>query len=472
MKSSLLALYHRLPAPLRSAVASLRGYQLRRLRYGADTDKLVAEALANDRRPLAELEQAAHARLQAVLDRAACDVPHYRRFWQQSGAGRDPARLTDWPILEKDVLRHAARDFVADGCNPDVMISEHSSGTTGKPMHLYLAPEAIRRHYALFEARLHVWYGITRHDRWAMLGGQLVAPVEQRKPPFWVWNAAMHQLYMSSYHLSREFVPHYLDALKRYRIKYLWGYSSSLYALAQDALALGRDDLHMAVAVTNAEPLYAHQREAIIQAFHCPVRETYGMSEIVASASECEAGKLHLWPESGIVEVVEGDTPVPLGQVGDLVCTGLLNIDMPLIRYRVGDRGALDEDPAPCACGLTLPRLKFIEGRIDDVLFTADGRRVGRLDTVFKSDWPIREAQIIQQRLDRVQLRYVPDPTYTSDIGAQMIAEMRKRLGDVQVELLPTDSIERTSNGKFRAVICNLPAEERRQLGEALASKP
>ena len=29
---------------------------------------------------------------------------------------------------------------------------------------------------------------------------------------------------------------------------------------------------------------------------------------------------------------------------GDLVCTGLLNKDMPLIRYRVGDRGALRGD--------------------------------------------------------------------------------------------------------------------------------
>ncbi len=460
-----------MPPAARSVVATLRGRQLERLRYGPETAQLVAEALAAERRPLVELERAASERLQYVLSRAAREVPYYRRFWQQAPRSLDPARLADWPILEKDSLRLAPREFLADGCQTSRMTAEHSSGTTGKPMHIWLSREAIRRHYALFEARLRIWNGVGHDDRWAMLGGQLVAPVEQRKPPFWVWNAAMRQLYMSSYHLSREMIPHYLDALKHYRIRYLWGYSSSLYALAQDALDLGRDDLRMTVAITNAEPLFAHQREAISRAFHCPVRETYGMSEIVAAASECEAGRLHLWPESGIVEVLEDGQPVPAGQTGDLVCTGLLNADMPLVRYRVGDRGALDDDPAGCPCGRTLPRLKSIEGRIDDVLLTPDGRRVGRLDTVFKSDWPIREAQIVQERLDLVRLRYVPDASYTPDVGHEMIAELRKRMGDVAIELEPTESIARTSNGKFRAVICNLSAEQRQRLTSPRASQ-
>jgi len=36
-------------------------------------------------------------------------------------------------------------------------------------------------------------------SRWAILGGQVVVPVAQRHQPFWVWNAALNQLYMSSY---------------------------------------------------------------------------------------------------------------------------------------------------------------------------------------------------------------------------------------------------------------------------------
>ena len=104
----------------------------------------------------------------------------------------------------------------------------------------------------------------------------------------------------------------------------------------------------MAVAITTAEPVYDYQRDTIAQAFNCPVRETYGMAEIVVTASECAATRLHLWPEVGWVEVMENNESLPDGASGDLVCTGLLNVDMPLIRYRTGDRGAL-------AGGLKLP---------------------------------------------------------------------------------------------------------------------
>src|SRR5438067_2489054 len=79
-------------------------------------------------------------------------------------------------------------------------------------------------------------------------------------------------------------MPAYLDAIKRYRIKYLLGYSSALHELALGALDAGRTDLKMDVVITNAEPLFANQREAIRSAFQCDVRETYGMAEIVSAA--------------------------------------------------------------------------------------------------------------------------------------------------------------------------------------------
>jgi phenylacetate-CoA ligase len=146
---------------------------------------------------------------------------------------------------------------------------------------------------------------------------------------------------MSSYHLAPGNLEYYLDAMTRHRLSYVYGYTSSLYALAEVILGLGRQDIAMAAAITTAEPVYEHQRAAITRAFHCPVRETYGMTELVAAASECAVGRLHLWPEVGLVEVVGDDPVFSHGSSGGLVCTGLLNIDMPLIRYRTGDRGAL-----------------------------------------------------------------------------------------------------------------------------------
>jgi phenylacetate-coenzyme A ligase PaaK-like adenylate-forming protein len=77
------------------------------------------------------------------------------------------------------------------------------------------------------EARCRRWYGVSKNDRWAIFGGQLVTPVQQKKPPFWIWNAGMKQLYMSSYHLAPDSTAHYLDALLKYRVRYILGYPSA-----------------------------------------------------------------------------------------------------------------------------------------------------------------------------------------------------------------------------------------------------
>ena len=66
--------------------------------------------------------------------------------------------------------------------------------------------------------------------------------------------------------------------------------------------------------------------------------------------------------------------------------------------------------------------LRSVEGRADDVLVTPDGRQVGRLDPVFKGDLPVREAQIVQEAIDRIRVRYVPAPGF-SEASASSLAE-------------------------------------------------
>jgi len=261
---------------------------------------------------------------------------------------------------------------------------------------------------------------------------------------------------MSSYHLAPALIPHYLDALDHYQIRYLEGYTSSLYALAAEALRLGRENLRISVAITNAEPVFGYQRETIAKAFHCTVRETYGMAEAVTAASECEAGCLHVWPEAGWIEVVEDGQSLTHGAVGDLICTGLLNAAMPLVRYRVGDRGAIAAAGTACRCRRTLPVLASVEGRLDDVLYTLDGRRIGRLDPVFKTDLPVQEAQIVQETLDRVRVRYVPASGFTPDAGRSIVERLQARMGRVHVVLEEVAEMPRTANGKFRAVISHV----------------
>lgn len=459
MKPYWMAIYGRLPGPLRNAAASLRGWRLRRWRYGDDTDRLVEEALSREDWTAARWKAWQEERTAVLLRRAATRVPYYREEWRKRRRAGDRAsveNLQSWPILTKETLRARNTDFVADDRDRSAMFHEHTSGTTGLPLNLWSGREAIRSWYALFEARVRGWNGVSRHDRWAILGGQLVTPASQRRPPFWVWNAGLNQLYMSSYHLSPETAPAYLEAMRRHRVRYVLGYASSLFSLAHLAREAGVEAPRLAVAISNAEPLYAHQRQTIEAVFGCPVRDTYGMSENAASASECAFGRLHLWPEAGVLEIRDPESggPAGAGEIGRITCTGLLNPDMPLIRYEVGDLGILGEDGPACGCGRSLPELKEVTGRLDDVLITPDGRRIGRLDTVFKADMRIREAQVIQEAPDEVRVHVVPADGFGPSDAESVRRRLQDRLGPgIRISVHEVDGIPRTSAGKFRAVI-------------------
>lgn len=462
-----LGLYHRSPYFLRQIIASARGYYLRAWRYGPDHETAVERALERETWSADQWTAWREERLSRLLHRAASQVPYYRNLWAERRRYHDRASweyLENWPLLEKEAVRQHPVKFVAEDCDIRRMFHEHTSGTTGKSLDLWWSRATVREWYAITEARCRRWHGVSREDRWAILGGQLVTPIYQRHPPFWVWNAALKQLYMSSYHLAPDWIPAYLDALIRYRVRYLWGYTSSLYALAQEAIRLGRKDLRMEVVITNAEPVFDYQRAAIEAAFQCPLRETYGLAEIVAAASECPSGALHLWPEVGVVEILDSDPNQSAGTCGELVCTGLLNSDMPLIRYKTGDRGCLPKESPLCACGRSLPLIQSIEGRVDDILYTPDRRRIGRLDTAFKAHLPIREAQIIQEALDCVRIRYVPAEGYSPSAGRSMVERIQARMGPIEVILEETSEIPREKNGKFRAVICRLSDEEKQSL--------
>ena len=456
--SSLLSVYHRLPGPLREAAATTRGYYLRSWRYGRETEALVRQALEREHWGADDWARWRTERLAFLLRRAASDVPFYRDLWQRRRRAGNQASveyLENWPVLAKEAVRARPRAFVADDCNPARMFPEHTSGTTGTPLNLWQTRSTVRAWYAVVEARLRRWNGVSRRDRWAVFGGQLVIPASQSRPPFWVWNAGLRQLYLSAYHLSPATIGAYADVLRDYRVQYALGYPSALHAVAVLAREAGIPLPQLRVTIGNAEPVLATQREEIAKGFGCPMRETYGMAEVVAAASDCGHGRLHTWPEVGLVEVLEDASDAAAAGIGRLVCTGLINADMPLIRYAVGDRGRLAPAGAQvCGCGRTLPILEEIDGRSDDVVVTPDGRRIGRFDPVFKADFPIREAQIVQEAPDRLLVRVVPAAGFSERTAAELAERLRMRTGSAmtisveQVKLIP-----RTAAGKFRAVI-------------------
>lgn len=458
-----------MPHPLRALAASVRGVRLAAWRYGAESEELIAVARERESWSALQWQSWREDRLARLLARAAATVPYYRAQWEERRRRGDRAaveRLENWPILTKETVRRVARQLVADDCDPRRMYPEQTSGTTGTPLSLRWSRRDLREWFALHELRTRRWHGVDRFQPWAILGGQPIVPASRTRPPFWIHNPLTRQLYLSANHVSARNLGAMIEAMRRHGVTHLITYTSSAVALVREAGELDLSVPGLRVVITNAEPLYSWQRETISGGLGAPARETYGMAEAVAAASECPHGGLHLWPEAGEIELLDEltDEPVAEGEAGRLVCTGLINRDMPLIRYAVGDRARFAPREARCACGRQLPLVASIEGRSADLLRARDGRQVYWINPVFRG-LPLLEAQVIQESLDLLRVLCVPAGEMSPADESLLTERLRQRLGPVRVIVERVASIPRGANGKFRAVVSRLDqptADQRR----------
>lgn len=456
MKPSLW-LYHHLPPVAWSVAASLRAWQLSGRRFGSIFAEAVPQIVRRTGAPAAELRAYQAERLAMLLTEAAASIPAYRGLPVPTAPGDALETLARWPLLDLGRLRANPADY----CHPmrarGAVIRLFTSGTTGTPKQIVRDAEAEQLNYAYSEARWKLTAGVDRNDRWAMIGGQLVVPAARRRPPFWVRAWPLHQLYLSSYHLAPEHAEAYMRALAGWRPAYLLGYASSLDQLAAFSESTGIR-LRPRAVISNAEPLYAHVRERLARVFGCAVRDTYGSTEGALQAFECAQGRLHVSTDFGVFEILTPEgAPAPPGVPGRVVVTGLTNRAMPLVRYEIGDT-ATWAAPDPCPCGSSFPVLAAVEGRTDDLLLLPDGRRIGRLDPVFKGGLPIREAQIVQRRDGSIDVRIATEEragiAWTEAHERQLLRELRARLGDsIAIRFERVERVERSANGKFKAVV-------------------
>jgi phenylacetate-CoA ligase len=349
---------------------------------------------------------------------------------------------------------------VRRGCNPRLVFT--TSGTTGSPVTTLWTNDELRSSVALREARSLRWAGCSLNQPRATFSGRIVEPDARSNGPFYRYNVVERQVYFSVFHLSARTAPAYVRALARHRSEWLNGFAVTLWLLARFIVELGLEVPPLRAVVTTSEKVTPAMRETMRRAYRCPVFEEYSSVENTLFASECEAGSLHVSPDSGIVEILRPDgTPCPIGEPGEVVATGLLRDAHPLIRYRQGDMAAWRG--GVCSCGRALPMLEGVYGRTEDLLISPSGRVMLRFDRVF--DLPaVREGQVVQETLARIRVNVVPAPGFSGEDRREIVRRVQQRMGnEVEVAVELVDGIARTKAGKFPAVVSLLPAAERQR---------
>lgn len=451
-----MRLYGKLPVPLQQIACSLEGARIRRQRYGGAFASLLREAEGRTFWSPEKTRAYRDRRLRAIVQHCADTVPFYQECFKEAGISpNDIHTLTDLqhlPILTKEEVKENYHSLISRAVPERQQVIAHTGGTTGSALHFAITRSANQENWAIVW-RFRRWHGI-EFDAWCgHFGSRLVVPLTQTHPPYWRYNYPGKQILFSGSHMSPTNLRAYVEELRLRRPPYLHGYPSLLSLLAAHILETGASlGYEVKWVTTGSENLLPQQADLIERAIGVRPRQRYGMAEMVAAASECEYGKLHVDEDFAAVEFI----PNAAGPEHRVVGTAFANLAVPLLRYDVGDLVTPATDT--CPCGRPGRALVTVDGRQDDYVIMKNGVRLGRVGRIFHGARGIREAQIRQERPGEIIIHVVPGKTYTDVDEVALLGEAQRYLGDeTDVLIRYVESLERTRSGKLRLVVSQIP---------------
>jgi phenylacetate-CoA ligase len=198
-------------------------------------------------------------------------------------------------------------------------------------------------------------------------------------------------------------------------------------------------------------------RAMILSGFEAEIFNLYGSAEFNWIGSECEKHDgLHINADRAVVHIARfgrPDEPAAPGEVGEVIATSLVRHTTPFIRYRLEDAAAFD--PTPCSCGRTAPRLKSLEGRVQDFLISTSGQWIGpatvAIDLTAGQD-AIIDHRVVQESRKRARVSIVPGPGFGPSDAERIERVIRHHLGEVSVAVDAVEEIPREPSGKRRRI--------------------
>jgi phenylacetate-CoA ligase len=400
--------------------------------------------------PRAAIASTKLRKLRRVLALAERLVPLYRESFRRAGVRASDLRSLDdlrhFPIVTRDDVIDAYPDGILSRPPRPEDVVFRTSGTSGQFMQIAYSARAadfLDAVYAraLFNAGYKPWDKIAYY--WWEPKPKPTRPYERiglMKKTFLQVHADPEQQLAELEALGPDVIYHF---------------PSSMLLVARLLETRRSRLLAPRLVICHGELMTPEQRDYIERIMGCPVYDQYGAQEFNRMGWDCDAHHgFHEDSDSVHVEIMAGDRAAVAGDEGDLVVTGLANDLMPLVRYRIGDVGT--PLAGPCTCGRALPMYRVTEGRRDDVIELADGRRVGprTLAPRIEDLRGFRQYRLIQRAPDRFEVLLVGESGAPADLEAQVSSVIAGVLGNgVSIDVHRVPNIELSRRGKLRKIV-------------------
>ena len=362
--------------------------------------------------------------------------------------------IKKFPILTKDIIRNNFNELYKFRDN--TYYRNTSGGSTGEPVIFYQD-----RNYLEWEIATKIlfneWAGRKIGEPMVKLWGSLRDVLSGGEGFKGYLKQQLHGvIILPSYRMKEKDMYKYVQRINNIKPGLILAYTNGIDELARFIKENCLSIYSPRAIMTSAGVLYPEVRARIEEVFQAPVFNRYGSREVGDIACNCKTSPgLHLIPDIHYVEIVDDEgKEVKLGKSGNIIVTLLTNYTMPLIRYKIGDRGILSNKD--CKCGHGLPLLEKVEGRIVGHFKNKRGDIVsgGFFLTILLFRKNIKQFQIIQEAIDYISINLVLiDKTKLKDMDKdfkEINQTIRKAMGnDTKIKYNIVDEIKLSPSGKY-----------------------
>lgn len=385
-------------------------------------------------------------RFHRIVNWAYRQSPLYRRLCATEGVVPSDLRsfqdIRKLPILDKELVRRESANLIT--MRQSWLDSAKTGGSTGVPLKLYRSPIENAVMGATWE-RAYRYHGINLNFLSATRLMRLLHPVD-------FYNSKHRQLLELSVNLPEETIA---DLTEEFQPRVVEGYPTDLDMLAREferrGTSIGFDKI-----VTHSELLVPGTRARLERTFGCKVVDFYGAQEFGCLAWQCKAGHYHLNSDYFHIEVL--DSKGEKTEKGEIVVSNFYSFGMPLIRYRLGD--IVEQGPEEVSnCGVGLPQVKVIEGKIYDFLVRADGSMISphTVRQALSKISGIASFRVVQEAdrsLELFAVPSVPSADFERHFRQNALLMLRDIFGEgVDISVIFVPRIERGSGSKFKSVV-------------------
>lgn len=417
-----------------------------------------------------DLEKLQLERLKEMVKFSYENSPYYKRSFDEAGVKpEDINELSDlqkFPFINKQTERETqgVGSFLGELCavpEEDVVFISTSTGSTGVPTMSPFTKEDFDE-FQDTESRWFWQVGMRPNDRYVhalnfslYVGGPDVIGA-QNLGALCIWGGTLPSERL-------------LFILKTYQPTILWTSPSYAWQLGEKAKKAGIDpkkDLSIRKIIVAGElgGSIPATRKAIEDLWGAELYDFYGLSDIFgACAAMCDAKDgLHICEDQILVETVDINTGevLPPGSVGELVYTTLRKKARPMIRFRSGDIGWIDNKK--CSCGRTHGRI-HINGRKDDMfivsavnVFPSDIEAVIRDQSEITGEYLIRIFDKDFTCKYSVEVEKNADCTKSdAEVASIVSAALKGRIGVKPAEVVvhPDGGLDTRSEHKSRRIV-------------------